>query len=167
MGVLEEIRPFVHIGQFLGLFPYHIEWNTPNNKFTSFAFLWCHPATISFILALVFQLLLPSMALVLLMNSLQQQPEFIQSSVPKYITALAGIGAVFYYLMMFIGRGVTLRYSYLRLAVNSITEPVIKEMEDLNCHRQNSIRKRTFVGVTIIVISVKKYKKCLIHLRVN
>ena len=156
MGVLEELRPFVHMGQFLGLFPYRIEWDESKNRFKNFSFSWCHPATISFILALFFQLLLPSMTLTLLMNSIRQQPEFIQSDVPKYITALAGIGAVFYYLMVFIGRGVTLRYSQLRLAANSITEPVIKEMEDCIPRCQNSIRKRIFVGVLVIVTSVSK-----------
>ena len=149
MGIfIQELRPFINFGQFVGLFPYRIQ------SVDKFVFSFRHPITIWFVSAFIFQLL-PILSTVLLMYSLQQEPQFINSDIPKYLPALGAIWAVSHYFMIFVSRGVTLRYRQLRSATEAIESQFEDEISSFP-HCQNSIKKRIISGLFIIITSVLK-----------
>ena len=67
-----------------------------------------------------------------------------------------GIGIMSHYAMVLISRSVTLRYNQLLSAVESISAKIINELEEFETlpRCQDSTKKRTFIGIFIILISV-------------
>ena len=157
MGFYEHFGPLVYFCQFLGLFPYRIESSHPSKPLKKrFTFSWCHPLTVWCVLAFVLQLL-PVVAIANFFDNMEHVMSTMQTNIPKSIPILTGLGAATNISMVFVSRAVTLRYSRLRLAVESITAKVIKELEEFeafpNC-KQTS-KQRTYFGIVTILTLVR------------
>ena len=152
MGFFERFKPFIYFGQFVGLFPYRIE---TDGKYKRFTFCWCHPLTIWFVLSLVLQFspMINSIFIIINANKIVASTA---TERPTSLLIVTGIAIMSHYAMVLISRSVTLRYNQLRLAVESISVKIIKELEEFETFPrcQNSTKKRTFIGIFLIFITV-------------
>ena len=145
-----RLQPFLRFGQFAGLFPYQIESiKTLNGLYKRFAFTCIHPLTAWFIISFIFQFL-PCMVSITLLNSAKKTNLVL----PKSIILVYGVGTMIHYLTILVSRGVTLRYNQLRSFMRSIFVAQELEIFESFPHCQNSFRKRTFIGIFIIITSV-------------
>ena len=154
MGFYEHWGPFIHLSNFMGLFPYRIKSN--GGKCTQFVFSWCHPITLWCVLALIFQLI-PIVGIAIYFSDLEKVRSTEQTHVPKSITILSSLGPAFHYSIIFVSRGIAYRHNRLSAAVDSVTNQIIKDLEGKfetypNC--RNLTKKRSLFGFIMILASV-------------
>jgi hypothetical protein len=145
-----RLEPFLRFGQFAGLFPYQIELiKSLNGQYKRFTFTCIHPLTAWFIVSFILQFF-PCMVSVMLLNYIRDTMILL----PKSIILVYGVGTIVHYLTVLVSRGVTLRYHQLSSLMRSTI--VVRGLEIFESfpHCQNSFRKRTFIGIFIILTSV-------------
>jgi hypothetical protein len=159
MGVLEKLVPFVHFGQFVGLFPYRIKTNPFTGRFKCFIFSSCHKVTFWFVLSIGLQFLPFIISALLSKNVLNDFN--ILDDMPFTLKAVYGMIVIDHYLMIIVSRIITLRYKQLRLATDSIIVDVVRSLEELESlsHCQNTAKRRIFIGISFIISNVKMYFK--------
>ena len=164
MRFLRNFSLLFRFGRIAGLFPDRIQLD-PNGQFQRFVFSWCHPITIWCIFSFVLQF-----------GSLYVTIRFLATEIhlpnmaafPKIVTSVLVTTAVTHYAMILVSRVVTLRYHQLRSIINSIDYEVVRNLEDFNdqnsSHCQNETRKRTIIGIVLILLTVGiNFNVAIIH----
>ena len=156
MGVLEQLGPFVYFGQLTGLLPYRIKFNPFTGRFKDFTFSWCDRITFWFVLNIGFQFL-PLVVLVWLFMVAQLYESSTFTNLPLPLILLYGIIVVNHYLMIILSRIIMFRFKKLSIAINSLIDDTVRYLEELESlpHCQNSTKKRTIVGILLILASVR------------
>ena len=155
MDLLEQLNPFVRFSQIIGFIPFRIETNNHLKK--KFTFSWCHLMTFWFILTLVFQLS-PTIGTVFLHNYQVSVTNNSARKVPFTFTIVFVITLAFHVSMIFVSRLIVLRYyDELRSVITSLTTGSIKTLARLEGRltgSKNILRKRTFIGIFLILLTV-------------
>ena len=150
MAIVKDLGIFFRFGQVFGLFPYRM---AVDRKFKRFDFSWFHPLTFWFISALICQYL-PLINTAIVLNVLFEQTG--PSAFPKPLIFLGIIVSGGHYVMILVGRAVTLRYGQLRSVLKSLSAQVVLSLEEFEalprCH--NSFKKRSLIGLIIILTFV-------------
>ena len=161
MCVLNDLVPFVRFAQFVGLFPFDIKKNSLNGRIERFSFSWRHLITYWFVLVLVFQIV-PLVIGVWVHNDLQR--EFNTFQLPLIFTIPIYTTIVVHYVMVAVSRSATLRHHQLNLIVKYLNSDAIRELEDMTtAGYKNVIKRKTSVGVCLILITVRLCNKKAIN----
>jgi hypothetical protein len=157
MRFFKEINWFVNFGQIAAIVPYHLKSDrnsdSSNTDKKRFIFSWLNPSTLWFALSFSWHIF----AIFISIKFLKLWVQLL--AIPKTIFVLFGLTEGAQYSIFFISHGMMLRYRQLRSAVESITSNAIIELEDKTKDLpsyQNTTKKRTVIGIFLILISVTK-----------
>ena len=157
MGVLDDLVPFVRFAQFVGLFPFKIKRNSLSGRFDGFKFSCSHLITFWYVLVLVVQVaplikhampMLPQDNLNGNFNSSSKLPAIFNLPIYTHLSV--------HYAMIVIIRSATLRYRQLNLVFNYLNSDTLRELEGLENGCRNTIKKRSLIGISLILMTVCK-----------
>ena len=155
MGVLDDLVPFFRFAQFVGLFPFKIKKNSLNGRFEGFHFSYCKFATFWFCLVLVLQIA-PLIIGFWMFPEIQRNFNLFKLPlifiIPAYFFNLT-----VHYAMIAIIRCTTLRHHQLNLAFKYLTSDTFKELKELENGYRSTIKKRTLIGISLILITVSEF----------